>query len=170
MRPIPSISPGWRRDARHGGSRRLAAIPARITDGSGRLEIWRAISALPASACDRKGSISGFRCHGHLGLGMPESAPCPLIAAGFCERADRVKGRVAPASRRRRRPWGGRPGADHARRRGRGALVCGISRQRFWLVAFLRGVISRGGRGRGQEQPALPRPAGLWVLPRRHDD
>jgi hypothetical protein len=36
------------------------------------------------------------------------------------------------------------------------------------------GVISRGGRGRGQEQPALPRPAGLgcpgdmmidWVSP-----
>jgi uncharacterized protein YbjT (DUF2867 family) len=45
MRPIPSISPGWRRDARHDGSRRLAAIPARVTDGSGRLEIWRAISA-----------------------------------------------------------------------------------------------------------------------------
>ena len=29
MRPIPSISPGWRRDAGHGGSRRLAPIPAR---------------------------------------------------------------------------------------------------------------------------------------------
>ena len=27
-------------------------------------------------------------------------------------------------------------------------------------VAFLCGVISRGGRGRGQEQPALPRSAG----------
>ena len=32
--------------------------------------------------------------------------------------------------------------------------------QRFRLVAFLCGVTSRGGRGRGQEQPALPRSAG----------
>src|SRR5262252_7974188 len=37
-------------------------------------------------------------------------------------------------------------------------------------VAFLCGVISGGGRGQGLEQPALPRSAGLWVLPRRHDD
>ena len=29
--------------------------------------------------------------------------------------------------------------------------------QRFGLVAFLCGAISRGGRGRGREQPALPR-------------
>ena len=34
----------------------------------------------------------GFRCYGHLGLGMPESAPCPLIAAGFCERAGGSRG------------------------------------------------------------------------------
>jgi methylglyoxal synthase len=52
----------------------------------------RSVSALPASACDRKGSISGFHCHGHLGLGMPESATCPLIAAGFCERAGGSRG------------------------------------------------------------------------------
>ena len=31
-------------------------------------------------------------------------------------------------------------------------------------------VIGRGGRGRGHEQPALPRSAGRWALPRRHDD
>ena len=37
--------------------------------------------------------------------------------------------------------------------------------QRFRLVAFLCGVISRGGRGRGQEQPALPRSAGRSCCP-----
>ena len=37
--------------------------------------------------------------------------------------------------------------------------------QRFRRVAFLCGVISRGGRGRGQEQPALPRSAGRWRCP-----
>ena len=41
---------------------------------------------------------------------------------------------------------------------------CGIWCQRFRLVAFLCGVISRGGRG-GQEQPALPRPAGRSCCP-----
>jgi len=33
--------------------------------------------------------------------------------------------------------------------------------QRFRRVAFLCGVISRGGRGPGREQPALPGSAGL---------
>ena len=33
------------------------------------------------------------------------------------------------------------------------------------VAAFLCGVTSRGGRGRGQEQPALPRSAGLWRCP-----
>jgi hypothetical protein len=37
--------------------------------------------------------------------------------------------------------------------------------QRFGLAAFPCGVISRGGRGRGQEQPALPRPAGRYRRP-----
>jgi hypothetical protein len=38
--------------------------------------------------------------------------------------------------------------------------------QRFRLVAFLCEVISRGGRGcGGQEQPALPRSAGLGCCP-----
>src|SRR5271170_4604469 len=57
MGPIPSISPGWRRDARHGVSRRLAAIPARVTDGSGRLGIWRAISVqMVGNLISRQGS------------------------------------------------------------------------------------------------------------------
>jgi hypothetical protein len=48
---------GWRRDARHRGSRRLAAIPARVTDGSSRLEIWCAISAqMVGNLISRQGS------------------------------------------------------------------------------------------------------------------
>ena len=61
--------------------------------------------ALPASAGDRKGSMRGLCGRGCPGSGMAESAPCPLIAAGFCERAGGSKGRVAPAQRRRRRPY-----------------------------------------------------------------
>jgi hypothetical protein len=45
---------------------------------------------------------------------------------------------------------------------GQGALVAGMV-QRFGVVAFLCGVISRDGRG--QEQPALPRSAGRWRCP-----
>ena len=44
--------------------------------------------------------------------------------------------------------------------RGREPLVVRDAVQRFRLVAFLFGVISRGGRETGQEQPALPRSAG----------
>jgi hypothetical protein len=46
-----TAAPGWQRDAhttaRHGGSGQLAAIPARVTDGNGRLPIWRTISTQP---------------------------------------------------------------------------------------------------------------------------
>jgi hypothetical protein len=56
--------------------------------------------ALPASVGDRKGSIWGLRGRGCPGSGMAESAPCPLIAAGFCEPG----GRVTPSSRRVREP------------------------------------------------------------------
>jgi hypothetical protein len=51
-------------------------------------------------------------------------------------------------------------------RRGREALV--VVRdlvQWFRFAAFLWGVISRGGRGRGREQPALPRSAGRSRCP-----
>ena len=37
--------------------------------------------------------------------------------------------------------------------------------ERFGLVAFLCGVTSGDGRGRGQEQPALPRSAGRGRCP-----
>ena len=37
--------------------------------------------------------------------------------------------------------------------------------QRFRLVAFLCGAIGRAGRGRGGEQPALPRSAGRGCCP-----
>ena len=65
--------------------------------------------------------------------GVAESAACPLMT-----------GRVLRAG-----------GSCRAAGRGFGAVNVV---QRFGLVAFLCGVISRGGRG--QEQPALPRSAG----------
>ena len=125
----------------------------------------RAGSALPASAGDRKGSACGLCGRGCPGLGMAESAPCPLIAAGFCERAGGSRGAQRPRSgaagafdaiaRERIMPGGG----------GRGALVCGISGQRFWLVAFLRGVISRGGRGTRPGAASLTLARGAWAAP-----
>ncbi len=45
-----------------------------------------------------------------------------------------------------------------------GALVVDVV-ERFGLVAFLCGVTSGDGRGRGQEQPALPRSAGRGCCP-----
>ena len=64
------------------------------------------VGAQRAALPDRKRSISGFHDHDHLGLGMPESAPCPLIAAGFCEPGGRVKG-----ARSARAVYSGCPGA-----------------------------------------------------------
>jgi hypothetical protein len=92
----------------------------------------------------REGSLVKFRggrsarCRCSLVMvalvwGVAESAACPLMTAGFCERA------------------------GHAGRRAGGFGAVNVV-QRFGLVAFLCGVISRGGRG--QEQPALPRSAG----------
>ena len=49
--------------------------------------------------------------------------------------------------------------------RGRESLVVRDAVQRFRRAAFLCGVTSSGGRGRGQEQPALPRSAGLGRCP-----
>jgi ABC-2 type transport system permease protein len=62
-------------------------------------------TALPASAGDRKRSMWGLGIMAGLVLGVAGSAPCPLIAAGFCERAGGSQGRAAPAQRRRRRPY-----------------------------------------------------------------
>jgi len=58
-----------------------------VTEGHSLVTTNRAISALPASAGDRKGSMWGLGSMVGLVLGVAESAPCPLIAAGFCERA-----------------------------------------------------------------------------------
>jgi hypothetical protein len=49
--------------------------------------------------------------------------------------------------------------------RGRESLVVRDAVQRFRRAAFLCGVTSSGGRGRGQEQPALPRSAGRYRRP-----
>ena len=69
---------------------------------------------------------------------MAESAPCPLVAAGFCERAAGHRGALRPrsdtagaldaAAQERIMPGGG----------GQGALVVDAV-QRFGLVAFLCG-------------------------------
>ena len=116
--------------------------------------------ALPASVCDRKRSISGVHGHGHLRLGMPEYAPCPPVAAGFCERAGGSRGAQRPRSgaagaldaivRERIMPGGGgqeSPG-------GAGSV------QRFRAYGLSGGVTSHGGRGGARRQPALPRSAG----------
>ena len=70
---------------------------------------------------------------------MAESAPCPLIAAGFCERAGGSRGAQRPCSgaagaldaiaRERIMPGGG----------GREALVVRDLVQRFRFAAFLCG-------------------------------
>ena len=92
---------------------------------------------------------------------MAESAPCPLIAAGFCERAGGSQGRAAPAQRRRQAPLTRPPGSGScqaARGQGaRGGAECGSAVQAGGLS--MRGDLPwRPGTGR--EQPALPRSAG----------
>jgi hypothetical protein len=89
--------------------------------------------------------------------GVAESAPCPLIAAGFCEQAAGLTG----AQRRRRSPGRGRPGADHAGGRGAGSPWWRGTVQRFRLVAFRCGVISRGGRGGARSSQPYLGPRGL---------
>ena len=54
---------------------------------------------------------------------------------------------------------------------GRGREGLGVVRVfAVGVLAFLSGVTSRGGRGRGKGQPALPGSAGRGSLPRRQDD
>jgi hypothetical protein len=77
-----------------------------------------------------------------LVLSVPESAPCPLVAAVFC----------------------GCPGADHAGWQGGGRAWSGV----HVVSAGGEGLPVRGDRrlaagGTGQEQPALPR-CGAWAL------
>ena len=61
------------------------------------LRPWWLLAETDRLTCIGRAPQEGLR-------GAPDSAPCPLIAAGFCERAARVKGRAAPAERRRRCP------------------------------------------------------------------
>jgi hypothetical protein len=75
--------------------------PVRATFCDERSDAQAQVTALPASACDRKRSMWDL-----CGRGLPwsggvaESAPCLLIAAGFCERAGGPEGRAAPPPRR----------------------------------------------------------------------
>jgi Berberine and berberine like len=87
---------------------------------------------------------------------MAESAPCPLIAAGFCERAGRgaQRPRAAPQA-----PLTRLPGSGSCRAAGgRESLVVRDAVQRFRRAAFLCGVISRGRRG--ERAARAVRPAG----------
>ena len=90
----------------------------------------------------------------------------------FCERAARVKGRAAPAERRRRLPLTrGAREPDHVGGRGRGAVGCAGWVVRFGVAGLLvagRAQPWRPGQARGQ--PALPWPAGHSLVSRRHDD
>ena len=131
-----------------------------------RASVW-VLARVPLSNSGAAGQpgADALQSHGCPGLGvaepgMAESAPCPSIAGGFCGHAAGHTGALAPWE-----PWTRPPGAAHAGCRGREALVVQDLVQRFRLVAFLCGVIGRGGRGRGLEQPALPRSAGRSCCP-----
>ena len=65
---------------------------------SGLLGVGHAISALPVSADDASGSVVAYTVRAALVLGVRESAPCPRIAAVFCERVGRVKDRAGARS------------------------------------------------------------------------
>ncbi len=125
------------------------------------------ISALPVSADDASGSAVAYSAGAVLVLGVPESAPCPLIAAVFRERVG-GSGTGREPGRRSRRLVGvldaAARGADHARRaggrKGRG-FVWGVLPVE--CLPFCPGVTSRGGRGweeRGSQPYLGPRGAG----------
>ena len=90
MRPIPSISPGWRRDARHGGSRRLAAIPARVTDGSGRRP------APPRRQPGRCAQPRRRHQHGRRTLGRPRTGPASRYRPSGQRRSSLLRGPRPP--------------------------------------------------------------------------
>ncbi len=154
---------------------RQGTVDARGVGPSGRYQLrcvvassWQParVPALPASACDRKRSIRGFCGHDHPGPGMAESAPCPLIAAGFCERAGGSRGaqrpRAAPQA-----PLTRPSGSGSCRAAGgRESLAVRDAVQRFRRAAFLCGVTSSGGRGGGarSSQPYLG-PRGFGCCP-----
>ena len=121
-------------------------------------------AALPVSAEDASGSAVAYSARVALVLGVPGSAPCPPVAAMFCERAGGSRTGREPG-RRSRRPEGvldaAARGADHARRAGQegawgwcGCLAGGVR-------AFLSGRDQPRRPGtRGKGQPALPGSAG----------
>jgi hypothetical protein len=122
------------------------------------------ISALTASVRVRKCPFPGRMGLGGPGLGRGQSAPCsrllPVRASGGGgpRGAQRPRSGAAGAlGAARREPDNGRPGSGSPWWREMGSVVR--------VVAFLCGVTGRGGRVRGQEQPALPRSAGLGAAP-----
>jgi hypothetical protein len=143
-----------------GGGRLIASVK----DADGNL-IGILQDALPASACDRKRSIRGFCGHDHRSRGKPESALCPLIAAGFCERAGRVTGAHSARAAAPQAPLTRPPGSGSCQARGQGVLVVRGVVQRFRLAAFLCGVTCRGGRGRGMGSQPYLGPRGTGAAP-----
>ena len=143
--------PGWQIALVAVGSALVAATVAVILDRALATRKVHATTALPASVGDRKRSISGVSRSWSLGLGMPGSAPCALIAAGFCERAGGSWGAQRPRS--------GTAGALDAAVRerimpgGRGTGRCG------WGSGS---VVQAGGLSVRGDQPWRPRGAGPW--------
>jgi hypothetical protein len=129
---------------------------------------WRGVTgggarraALPVSADDASGSAVAYTARAALVLGVPESAPCPLIAAAFCERVGGSRTGREPGRRSRRLEGvldAAVRGADHARRAGagrRGGLVRVFT---GGVLAFLS----------GRDQPRRPGTGGraaslTWV-------
>jgi hypothetical protein len=121
-------------------------------------------AALPASVCDRKRPISGFHGHDRRGRGMPESAPCSLIAAGSASRAGGSQGRSARVAAPQA-PLTRSSGSGSCRRQGAGSLWW-----RVWFSGsggwpFCAGDQPWRPEGGARRQPALPRSAGRGRCP-----
>jgi len=142
-----------------------------LRDGASPSALERCtISALPVSGDDARWSGLGIADPWGVLFGHSWAGSLSLIAAGPATgRAGQGPGgSPAGVAGAVRRPWRGRPVADHCQAAGQGAVVrrCG---QRFRAGAFLCGwpAVAAGAGGRSS-QPYLG-PRGL-ALPRRQDD
>ena len=109
-------------------------------------------------------ALEGCTVWRYVGRSWPRPASRRMSpSGGHCVRPRPQAAPQAPLTRP--------PGSGSCRASGQGGpVVVRDLVQRFRRAAFLCGVMTRGGRGPGPEQPALPRSAGRWALPRRHDD
>jgi hypothetical protein len=138
-------------------------------------ERFATAAALPVSAGDASGPAWLIQPRAFRGFGRAWSAPCPFVAAGFCDRAV-VSGTGASPGRRSRRPQGVLDAAARERimlgGKGQGGPWGGGERLAVQVGAFLSGGVTK---------PVMPGPGGsgaaslTWVrgaraLPRRQDD